>query len=425
MSDAPAGKTGSSRRWIVSQIGAREHYAAPRAFQRRGELRLLYTDSWCRLGRGLLSRAPSQAVRAFAGRCHSEVPSRMVVSFTIASQRDRSALRRGTSTEDVFLNHRTLGERFAHRVARDLSRRELDPSRDAFFGYDTGCLETLELLNTRGVPSVVDQIDPGPVEEQIVFEESQKWPGWESVPGRIPAAYYERLAREWELASRVLVNSPWSRDALMQRGVPPGKIIVVPLAYEPDGHEPPPRREGDFRGRPLSVLWLGSVNLRKGIQYLIDAAKRLRGEHVEFIVAGPVHVSEQAVATAPPNMKFIGRVTRDRAAEVYRAADVFALPTLSDGFAITQLEAMSHGLPVIATPRCGEVVTPGVDGLIVPPYDGAALAEAIATLSADRARVAAMSAKAFEKSRQFTLARFAERIDAAMDELKHLSKEAR
>jgi len=50
----------------------------------------------------------------------------------------------------------------------------------------------------------------------------------------------------------------------------------------------------------------------------------------------------------------------------YRSADVFVLPTLSDGFAITQIEAMSHGLPVIATPNCASVVENGVDGLWCP-----------------------------------------------------------
>jgi len=67
-------------------------------------------------------------------------------------------------------------------------------------------------------------------------------------------------------------------------------------------------------------------------------------------------ITPQAVATAPANVEFRGRVTRDRATREYLVADAFVLPTLSDGFAITQLEAMAHGLPVIVTPNCGAVV---------------------------------------------------------------------
>jgi glycosyltransferase involved in cell wall biosynthesis len=74
----------------------------------------------------------------------------------------------------------------------------------------------------------------------------------------------------------------------------------------------------------------------------------------------------------------------------YSQADVFVLPTISDGFAITQLEAMAHGLPVITTPNCGRVVTDGLDGFIVPARDSAALAERLQTLLEDPERVQAM-----------------------------------
>ena len=79
----------------------------------------------------------------------------------------------------------------------------------------------------------------------------------------------------------------------------------------------------------------------------------------------------------PGNMTFHGPVSRDGAALWYRQSDVFVLPTLSDGFALTQLEALAHGLPVIVTPNCGRVVREGKTGFIIPPRDPQALADAI------------------------------------------------
>ena len=162
------------------------------------------------------------------------------------------------------------------------------------------------------------------------------------------------------------------------------------------------------------MLWLGTVNLRKGIPYLIEAARQLAGQEVDvqIIVAGPLEISAEAIASAPPNMQFLGRVTRDRTAEVYRDADVFVLPTLSDGFAITQVEAMGNGLPVITTPNCGQVVTEGVDGLIVPAGDATALAAAIARLSADRPLLAEMSRQAILKVGNFRLPNQSDDIEA-------------
>jgi glycosyltransferase involved in cell wall biosynthesis len=120
------------------------------------------------------------------------------------------------------------------------------------------------------------------------------------------------------------------------------------------------------------------------------------------------------VATAPPNMKFLGRLTRDQTVDWYRKADVFILPTLSDGFAVTQVEAMAHALPVIVTPNCGQVVTDGVDGLIIEPFSGQAIADAVMSLHADRRLLREMSYRALDKSAHFYLPRQAQLLEEAV-----------
>jgi glycosyltransferase involved in cell wall biosynthesis len=76
-------------------------------------------------------------------------------------------------------------------------------------------------------------------------------------------------------------------------------------------------------------------------------------------------------------VKWFGPATRKQATEFYRDADVFILPTLSDGFAITQLEAQAHGLPVIASKICGKVVENDVNGSILDEPSAAGIAHAI------------------------------------------------
>ena len=409
------------RDWIVAQIGAREHYAVARALQQNEQLERLYTEFWS--GDSLLSNRARQSARlgplnALFNRHHAHIPDDKVTAFnlptlgTAALDLVTARLGRERSIEADYGEHLRIGKKFARRCISDLSKREISAENHAFFGYNTGCLETLRWLNRRGVATVVGQIDPGRVEEDLVRAESQKWPGWATDTGHIPAAFYARLQAEWDAASKVLVNSDWSRDALIKQGVDAAKIVVVPLAYE--APPLPPNSPARAANEPLEVLWLGSVLLRKGIQYLLEAAILLQKTRIRFVVAGPIYINEDKIANAPANVEFIGRVERSRASELYRQADVFALPTLSDGFAITQLEAMAHGLPVVTTARCGAVVTPDIDGTIVPAGDAQALAQALLSLDENREKLRAMKVAAREKSRQFSLQRFADGLNAAL-----------
>ena len=101
---------------------------------------------------------------------------------------------------------------------------------------------------------------------------------------------------------------------------------------------------------------------------------------------------------------------RDKANEWYRRASLFVLPTVSDGFAISQLEAMAHGLSVIATPNCGEVVTHGEDGFIVPIRDSFALASAIQSYLKNPGILAAHSAAALKKVARFSLESLSQKL---------------
>nr|WP_272505064.1 glycosyltransferase family 4 protein [Salinibacter ruber] len=165
-----------------------------------------------------------------------------------------------------------------------------------------------------------------------------------------------------------------------------------------------------MRDGPLRVLWLGRVNLRKGIQYLVEAAGEMEDDLLQFDVVGPLKITEEVVDQAPSNMTFHGRVPRDEVSDYYRNADVFVLPTLSDGFAITQLEAMAHGLPVVTTPNCGRVVTDGEDGWIIPPRDSDVLAETLADCARHRAQLHQMAERAHATSKQYTLGRVADAL---------------
>lgn len=401
------------KRWICSQIGAREHFSIPRALHRESRLERLITDLWIRpFGQAIFQRFGAGG-RRLAGRWRGELTDARVTSFLFGGLRWASAARRRKS-EALYRLFIDQGAWFGRKSAEIL--RE---SREAslFFGYDTGFLEAGQAANEFGLPSIVCQIDPGRVEIDLVHEEVEAWPGWEcrELQAAPPDEFHERRDAEWAVADRVMCNSDWSRSALIEQGVPAEKIVVVPLCFEPARSDW--RRAAKPSDEPLEVLWLGLVILRKGIQYLLEAARQLLSENVKITVVGPIGITETVVKSAPPNVSFIGPKPRNEVAEIYRSADVFVLPTVSDGFAITQLEAMAYGLPVIATPNCGAVVEEAVNGFVVPARDGEKLAERIAQLANDREKLGEMSVAALSRSKDFGIERLSNELSQLEKEL--------
>src|SRR5213079_99304 len=154
---------------------------------------------------------------------------------------------------------------------------------------------------------------------------------------------------------------------------------------------------------------LGQANLRKGVARLLEAAQTLRDEPVEFWIVGPVQIVKRDKAADNARVKWFGPVTRKETTEKYRAADVFILPTLSDGFAITQLEAKAHGLPVIVSKFCGKVVENGLDGMVLEEPTGACIAAAVRDCIADSDRLQKLAAASRLRD-EFTIEALAKRL---------------
>lgn len=190
-------------------------------------------------------------------------------------------------------------------------------------------------------------------------------------------------------------------------GFPGSKLTVVPngISLERFGKPPDPalRRELDQgTGRPV-VLTIARLDAAKGLDHLLDAAARVPG--ALFVVAGegPLRSALEARAQQPglaDRVRFLGQ--RWDVPDLLGAADLFVLPSLSEGLPLTVLEAMAAGTPVVATAVGGtsEAVVHGETGLLVPPADADALAGAIRTLLADRERGEQLAAAARERIRE-------------------------
>jgi glycosyltransferase involved in cell wall biosynthesis len=413
--------------WICSQIGAREHYAIPRVLHRVEKLQCLYTDIW---GGGTMWQAMGSFLgrSMLASRFHKELATAEVKSFDLSTLVDKTF--GGGAAGNPYNWFLSVGCDFGRSVEASLKhRKNTNWPETIFFGYDTGFLEPALWVQKRGAKTVVCQMDPSRFEVELVKEEERLWPGWTRRSVNVPESYFKRREEEWAAAHLVMVNSEWSRQALIRQGVPEKKLLIVPLAYEINKNSEVRNQESgrglpnpEFRiQNPLKVLFLGQVILRKGIQYLIEAARLLKNDPVHFDVVGPIGISEDALKSAPNNMTFYGAISRDKSPDFFSNSHVFVLPTISDGFAITQIEAMAYGLPVITTSYCGEVVSNGVDGLICEVRDINELVNTIKSFLEIPERLSLMREAARFKAAQFGLGRLAESLALVEERLANIS----
>jgi glycosyltransferase involved in cell wall biosynthesis len=379
--------------WVCIQLGARQHYVLPRAFHSLGVLSYLITDLW--------TRPDSTRARLFPrlkGRFHPELPLAKVGHGDLGWLAKELWLRfryRLADNEDwsVICARNAAFDRLAQRRLRECFGGKAVPPR--VFSYAYGCPNTFVKAADKGCRPVLGQIDGGPLEEEIFLAESRRYPELKERYRPAPEEYWKDWERQWQSASRIVVNSTWTEECITGAGVPKEKISIVPLYFQPD-RSPPVQREPSprfDRSRPLKALFLGQFNLRKGAARVLEAARKLKDEPVELQIVGPSMIDIPEDVLALRNFRFVGPVARSSASSYYRDADVFLLPTLSDGFAITQLEAQSYGLPLIVSRRCGSVVNHLENGIVLPEVTGEAIAESLLSLLRNPAQLGAMSAK--------------------------------
>ena len=401
-------------KWLCCQLGAREHYAIPRALLRVDMLAYLLTDAWVPPS-SLLARICRRG-SSLAERFHDTLPDARVKAFnsSLVAFEVLARARRLRGWTRIIARNRWFQRKVVSFLRSQLSTINYQP---ILLSYSYTALEPFRYAKAHGWKTLLVQIDPGPEEEAIVAQEAARVrelaAGWQPAPSE----YWALWREECKLADRIVVNSEWSREALVRRGVPHEKTSVIPLAYEvirlPD-HETtrPQKREYPDRftfERPMRVLFLGLINLRKGVARLLEAARILRDEPVEFWMVGPVEIAHASAIGNAGHVKWFGPVTRKQATEFYRDADVFILPTLSDGFAITQLEAQAHGLPVIASEFCGKVVDNGRNGIVLEEPTAACIAAAVRDCLADGDRLRKLAAASRLRA-EFTIEALAEQL---------------
>ena len=254
--------------------------------------------------------------------------------------------------------------------------------------------------------------------QRLLREESERFPDWEPTLGGTRDSE-EKLAcktRELELSELVICPSAFVLESLPSDVKAKKQCLVVPFGSPEMDSIPQTERRASG---PLRVLFAGAMTQRKGLADVFAAIKSLNTPQIELVVMGspvqPLEWYEERLSSfiyEPP------RPHRDFL-ELMQSCDLLVLPSIVEGRALVQQEAMACGLPVIATRNAGadDLIVDGKTGFLVPIRSPEAIAEKLSWFLENRPAIAGMGIAAQARAREFTWHSYGKTVVTAIRQL--------
>ena len=209
-------------------------------------------------------------------------------------------------------------------------------------------------------------------QDEILAEEHRFW--------GIPYRPIDRRIVDWELeeyeaCDLITVPSTFAYRSFIEKGLPEAKLRKVPYGVDLCTFRPTPKKDRIFR-----IIYVGALSLRKGVLYLLQAMQGLRLPQFEvWLIGAALREVRPLLAKYDGLFRYFGPLPRTELYRYYSQASVFVLPSIEEGLALVQAQAMACGLPVIATTNTGveDLFNDGVEGFIVPIRDPEAIRQKV------------------------------------------------
>lgn len=248
--------------------------------------------------------------------------------------------------------------------------RQLQPC-DVFVGLSGSALLSGRAARRLGAKYVCDRGSSHiRVQQQLLKEEHEHWgiPA-ETLPfASVDPHTVEREELEYAEADAITVPSSFVKRSFVSQGMSPDKIRCLPYGVNLEQFHPSCPPDPDA----FDVLFAGQMCLRKGVPYLLQAFKALQHPRKTLTFAG-LPSSELLAWFAKQGLwseqiKVVGHLNQPALRDLMSRSHVLVLPSIEEGLALVQAQALACGCPVIGTPNSGaeDLYADGVEGFIVP-----------------------------------------------------------
>lgn len=238
---------------------------------------------------------------------------------------------------------------------------------DIFHGWNNHSLQSLRRAKELGARTIIERASSHPLTQDKLLREEYERYGIKRGPN--PAL--GRSCKELEECDYVAIPSDFVRGSFIEQGFDGDKLIQIPFGVDIDKFKPVEKKDNVFR-----AIFVGSVQLRKGVQYLLEAWDSLNLKNAELLICGGIHENAKYLVRKyrqNKSIKFLGHVS----SVPYEEASVFVFPSIEEGSALVTYEAMACRLPVIVTYNTGSIARDGKNGFVIAIRDINALKEKI------------------------------------------------
>ena len=288
---------------------------------------------------------------------------------------------------------------------------------DAVYAYEDSAATTFQRAKQQGILCLYDlPIAFYRTSHALLAQEAERFPDLASAlqVTQEPTWKIERKEQEIQLADHIFVPSSFVENSLLEAGINKEKISVITFGAPIDYFQPQPKNDKFFR-----VLFVGRVEPRKGVHYLLQAWQELKFSQSELLLVGINDFPEGWLERYTEEIRYISSVPHASLNQYYSSANVLVLPSLVEGLALVQLEALACGIPLITTPNAGgsDIITDGIEGFIVPIRDTEMLKEKLEWCYQHPLELAEMGRAARRKAEQLTWERYRQKVASQMLQL--------
>ncbi|KXB09558.1 hypothetical protein AKJ60_00085 [candidate division MSBL1 archaeon SCGC-AAA385M11] len=250
----------------------------------------------------------------------------------------------------------------------------LTASSDIFVGWSGNSLQSLRRAKSMDKITIIVRGSSHMLYQQQLLQEEYALADIKYIPA--PRAIVEQELQEYREADYISIPSSFVRRSFVEYGISESKLIQVPYGVDLSHFKQIKKQDNVFR-----VIFAGGFSLQKGSHYLLQAICELDLPDFEFWHLGNVSKEIEPFIKKYSSDKIIlkGPKPQNELYKYYSQGSVFVMPSIQEGLAMVQPQAMACGLPLICTTNTGgeDLIDEGKEGFVVPIRDVAALKEKI------------------------------------------------